>query len=86
MSESLLQDDELRFVDVLLEEVLEEEPAAVAPRTVLTAPRRTPWLTAAIFTLGLGVLVVASWLQRAERVSLQEPSQGPELRRFGDVL
>ncbi|MCC7062424.1 MAG: leucine-rich repeat domain-containing protein [Planctomycetes bacterium] len=82
MSESLLQDDELRFVDVLLEEVLEEEPAAVAPRTVLTAPRRTPWLTAAIFTLGLGVLVVASWLQRAERVSLQERSPGPELRRF----
>lgn len=83
MSESLLQDDELRFVDVLLEDVLlEAEPAAVAPRPVLAAPRRTPWLTAAIFTLGLGVLVVASWLQRAERVSLQEPSQGPELRRF----
>lgn len=82
MSESLLQDDELRFVDVLLEEVLAEEPAAAAPRPVLVAPRRTPWLTAAIFTLGLGVLVFASWLQRAERVSLQEPSPGPELRRF----
>ena len=83
MSESLLQDDELRFVDVLLEDVLlEGAPAAAASHQDVAVPRRTPWLTAAVITLGLGVLAFASWLQRVERVRLQDPAPGQELRRF----
>lgn len=73
MTDQLLQDDGLRFVDVLLEEELVaaagDSAPAVAPR-----PRPTWWL-AAVVVLGLGVTVGAAVLQRLQTsaVPLQEP-------------
>ncbi|MCU0862253.1 MAG: hypothetical protein MUC36_00550 [Planctomycetes bacterium] len=75
MTDQLLQDDGLRFVDVLLEEELgagaDGSASAVVPR-----PRPAWWL-AALVVFGLGVTVGAAVLQRLETdpVPLQEPVQ-----------
>lgn len=73
MTEQLLQDDELRFVDVLLEEELGAGVDGVAP-AVAPRPRQAWWL-AALVVLGLGVTVGSAVLRRlgTDPVPLQEP-------------
>jgi hypothetical protein len=75
MTDQLLQDDGLRFVDVLLEEELVAAAGGLAPAV---APRPRPaWWLAALVVLGLGVTVGAAVLRRLETepVPLQEPVQ-----------
>lgn len=75
MTDQLLQDDGLRFVDVLLEEELVAAAGGLAPAV---APRPRPaWWMAALVLLGLGVTVGAALLRRLETepVLLQEPVQ-----------
>ena len=73
MTDQVLQDDELRFVDVLLEEELGAGADGLVP-AVATRPRPAWWL-AALVVLGLGVTVGSAVLRRlgTNPVPLQEP-------------
>lgn len=73
MTDQVLQDDELRFVDVLLEEELGAGADGLVP-AVAPRPRQAWWL-AALVVLGLGVTVGSAVLQRlgTDPVPLQEP-------------
>ena len=77
MTDQVLQDDELRFVDVLLEEELGAGADGLVPAV---APRPRPaWWLAALVVLGLGVTVGSAVLRRLgtdvgiNPVPLQEP-------------
>lgn len=77
MTDQVLQDDELRFVDVLLEEELGAGADGLVPAV---APRPRPaWWLAALVVLGLGVTIGSAVLRRfgtdvgTNPVPLQEP-------------
>jgi hypothetical protein len=72
----LLHDDELRFVDVLLDELLGPPPrAAVQPSPPVRRGGRL--LAAALLLLGLGVLCATAFLVREPVVPLQDPVRPP---------
>ncbi|MGE3175273.1 MAG: hypothetical protein AB7O97_21790 [Planctomycetota bacterium] len=74
MTEDVLEDDELRFVDVLAEELLTAPGAEADPQ-----PRALRWLVAAVVALAASVVVALTALREdtASTTEVQDPSPVP---------